>query len=124
MGLKKAKTKIGAYVKDLSMVSYSISTSKTIKVLVELRGEALNETGVAELTVELPEGSGLIELLKQLEVRLGWPFTMRFIDESADSLREGVIVLVNRAPVRRNWKNIKFKDGASVILFPHTVCGG
>ncbi|MBS7611579.1 hypothetical protein KEJ27_05160 [Candidatus Bathyarchaeota archaeon] len=99
-------------------------SQKRIEISVEFRGEAKRRLGIDKLVVALPEDVGLLELLDELEKKFGWPFKREFIDESTQSLSPKVVVLVNRAPLRRNFMFLKFKGGESVVLFPHTVCGG
>ncbi len=100
------------------------SPKKRIEVSVEFRGGVKRRLGTDKLAVALPDGAGLLELLEELEKRFGWPFRREFIDESTESLSPKVVVLVNRTPLRRNFRSLKFKGGESVVLFPHTVCGG
>lgn len=99
-------------------------SQKRIEINVEFRGEAKRRLGIDRLAVVLPEGAGLLELLEELEKKFGWPFKREFVDESTESLSPKVVVLVNKAPLRRNFRFLKFKGGESVVLFPHTVCGG
>lgn len=97
---------------------------KGITINVEFRGEAKRRLGIGKLVVTLPEDAGLLELLEELEKKFGWPFKREFVDESTGDLSPKVVVLVNKVPLRRNFRFLKFKGGESVVLFPHTVCGG
>lgn len=97
---------------------------KNITIDVEFRGEAKKRLGISKLAVTLPEDAGLLELLEELERKFGWPFKREFIDDSTGDLSPKVVVLVDKTPVRKNFRLLKFKGGESVVLFPHTVCGG
>jgi molybdopterin converting factor small subunit len=95
-----------------------------VTVYVEFRGEAKRRLGIDKLTVELPENASFIELLEELERKFGWSFKDEFVDESTGSLSSKVVVLVNKTPLRRDFRLLKLKNGDTVVLFPHTVCGG